>query len=71
MRAETRRQLKQDKFSKATLQVAEQTVHWSVEHKGKLIAAAAVVVVVVAGFAVVRRRESRPVRPNLAETPAS
>ncbi len=48
MRAETRRQLKQDKFSKATLQVAEQTVHWSVEHKGKLIAGALVVVVVVA-----------------------
>ncbi len=48
MRAETRRQLKQDKFSKATLQVAEQTVHWSVEHKGKLVAAAIVVVVVVA-----------------------
>ena len=48
MRAETRRQLKQDKFSKATLQVAEQTVHWSAEHKGKLIAAAVVVVVVVA-----------------------
>lgn len=48
MRAETRRQLKEDKFSKATLQVAEQTVHWSAEHKGKVIAAAVVVVVVVA-----------------------
>lgn len=48
MRAETRRQLKQDKFSKATLQVAEQTVHWSAEHKGKVIAGAVVVVVVVA-----------------------
>ncbi|HET8825858.1 MAG TPA: tetratricopeptide repeat protein [Terriglobales bacterium] len=47
MRAETRRQLKQDKFSKATLQVAEQTVHWSAEHKGKLIVAAVVVVVIV------------------------
>ena len=48
MRAETRHQLKQDKFSKATLQVAEQTVHWTVEHKGKLIVVGAVVVVVVA-----------------------
>ena len=48
MRAETRRQLKQYKFSKATLQVAEQTVHWSAEHKGKVIAGAIVVVVVVA-----------------------
>lgn len=47
MRAETRRQLKQDKFSRATLQVAEQTVHWTVEHQGKLIAAAIVLVVVV------------------------
>lgn len=47
MRAEARRQLKQDKFSKTTLQVAEQTVHWSVEHKGKVIAAAIVVAVVI------------------------
>ena len=47
MRAETRRQLKQDKFSRTTLQVAEQTVHWSAEHKGKLIAAAAIVIVVI------------------------
>jgi len=50
VRAETRRQLKQDKFSKATLQVAEQTVHWSAEHKGKLIAGAVVVVVIVAAI---------------------
>ena len=49
MRAETRRQLKQDKFSRTTLQVAEQTVHWSAEHKGKLIAAAAIVIVLVGG----------------------
>jgi tetratricopeptide (TPR) repeat protein len=47
VRAEARRQLKQDKFSKTTLQVAEQTVHWSVEHKGKVIAAAIVAVVVI------------------------
>ena len=47
MRAETRHQLKQDKFSKATIQVAEQTVHWTVEHKNKLIALTMVVVLVV------------------------
>ena len=48
MRAETRRSLKQDKFSRATIQVAEQTVHWTVEHKGKLMAGVAAVVIVVA-----------------------
>jgi predicted negative regulator of RcsB-dependent stress response len=48
VRAETRRQLKQDKFSRATLQVAEQTVHWTVEHQSKLIVAAIVLVVVIA-----------------------
>lgn len=48
MRAETRHQLKQDKFSRTTLQVAEQTVHWTVEHRSKLIVAAVVVVVVAA-----------------------
>ena len=47
MRAETRRQLKQDRFSHATLQVAEQTVHWSVEHKSKVVAAAVIIVVVI------------------------
>lgn len=47
MRAETRRQLKQDKFSRTTLQVAEQTVHWTVEHQSKLIVAAIVLVVIV------------------------
>ena len=47
MRAETRHQLKQDKFSKATIHVAEKTVHWSVEHKNKVIAGAVVLVVVL------------------------
>lgn len=47
MRAETRHQLKQDRFSKATIQVAEKTVHWSVEHKNKVIAGAIVVIVLV------------------------
>ena len=48
MRAETRHQLKQDKFSRTTFQVAEQTVHWSVEHKNKLIVGVIAVVVLAA-----------------------
>lgn len=47
MRAETRRQLKQDKFSRTTIQVAEQTVHWSVEHKSKIVVGAIVAVVAI------------------------
>jgi TolA-binding protein len=47
VRAETRRQLKQDRFSRTTIQVAEQTVHWTVEHQGKIIAAAVVLVIVI------------------------
>lgn len=52
MRAETRHQLKEDRFSKATFQAAEKTVHWTVEHQSTLIVAsivAAVIVAVVAG----------------------
>jgi TolA-binding protein len=48
VRAETRHQLKQDRFSKVTIEAAEKTVHWSVEHQSKLIAAAIAVVVVAA-----------------------
>ncbi|HUM07126.1 MAG TPA: tetratricopeptide repeat protein [Terriglobales bacterium] len=51
MRAETRHQLKEDRFSKATLQAAEKTVDWTVEHKSKLVVAAIVVAVAaLAGF---------------------
>lgn len=46
MRAQTRHQLKEDRFSKATIQVAERTVHWSAEHKGKLIAGSIMLAVV-------------------------
>ena len=46
MRAETRHQLKEDRFSKATLHAAEQTVHWTVEHQSKLLIAGVVVAVV-------------------------
>jgi len=52
VRAETRHQLKQDRFSRATIDAAERTAHWSVEHKNRLIIAAAAVVlvaVVIAG----------------------
>lgn len=37
MRAQTRHQLKEDKFSRATLGAAEKTVHWTVEHKSRLV----------------------------------
>ena len=52
MRAETRHQLKQDRFRGTTLQVAEDAATWSAEHKSKIIAgvvAAVVVIAVVAG----------------------
>ena len=51
MRAETRHQLKQDRFSRATIDAAERTAHWSVEHKSKLLIAAAVVLLVAAAAA--------------------
>ncbi len=51
MRAETRHQLKQDRFSKVTLEAAENAAHWTVEHQSKLIAAVIAVVVIAAiGF---------------------
>ena len=50
MRAEARHQLKQDKFSQATLQVAGQTVDWTVEHKSKLIVAGIIAAVVLAAI---------------------
>jgi len=49
VRAETRHQLKEDRFSKATLHAAEQTVHWTVEHQSKLLIAG----IVVAGIALI------------------
>ena len=48
MRAQTRHQLKQDRFRGATIGAAEATVHWSVEHKTKLAVAAIVTVILVA-----------------------
>jgi len=48
VRAETRHQLKQDRFSRATIDAAERTAHWSVEHKNKLMVAVAIVLIVAA-----------------------
>lgn len=48
MRAQERHQLKQDKFSKTTLQVAEKTADWTVEHKSALIVAGVVVAAIAA-----------------------
>jgi tetratricopeptide (TPR) repeat protein len=47
VRAQTRHQLKEDRFSKATMELTERTVHWSAEHQNKLIVAGIVVLVIV------------------------
>jgi TolA-binding protein len=46
VRAETRHQLKQDRFSKVTFEAAGNAAHWSVEHQSKLIAALIAVIVI-------------------------
>jgi len=51
VRAQTRHQLKEDRFSRATIDAAEATVHWSVEHQNKLVAGGIAVIVVVAAVA--------------------
>lgn len=48
MRAETRHQLKQDRFSRVTIDAAERTAHWSAEHQNKLIVAAVIVLALAA-----------------------
>lgn len=51
MRAETRHSLKQDRFSKVTIETAERTVHWTVEHQKTLIVGGIILIVVIlAGF---------------------
>ena len=47
MRAETRHQLKTDRFTQATIGVAEATAHWTAEHKSKLVVGTAVAAVVI------------------------
>ena len=46
MRAETRHQLKQDRFSKVTIEAAENAANWSAEHQSKIIAVVIAVVVI-------------------------
>jgi len=48
VRAETRHQLKQDAFSRVTIDAAERTAHWSVEHRSTLMISVVVVAVVLA-----------------------
>jgi TolA-binding protein len=48
VRAQTRHQLKEDRFSRATIHAAEATAHWSAEHKNKLIVVFGVVLLAVA-----------------------
>lgn len=51
MRAETRHQLKQDAFSRVTIDAAERTAHWTVEHRSTaIISVVAAVVVLTAGI---------------------
>jgi len=49
VRAQTRHQLKQDAFSRVTIEAAEKTAHWTVEHRSTLIIAVIVAAVVLAG----------------------
>ncbi len=48
MRAQTRHQLKQDAFSRVTMEAAEKTAHWTVEHRSTLVIVGVVVAVVLA-----------------------
>jgi TolA-binding protein len=48
VRAETRHQLKEDRFSKVTLQAAEKTANWTAENQAKVIAGVVAVVVIAA-----------------------
>lgn len=48
MRAQTRHQLKQDAFSRATIDVAEKTANWTVEHRATLIVSIVATAIVVA-----------------------
>ena len=47
MRAQTRHQLKQDAFSRATIGVAEKTADWTVEHRNTIIIATIAAIIVI------------------------
>jgi TolA-binding protein len=51
VRAQTRHQLKQDAFSRVTIEAAEKTAHWSVEHRNTLVIAVVVLLVIAAAGA--------------------
>ena len=63
MRAETRHQLKQDRFSQATIGAAEATVHWTVEHKTRLVfggvALAVVLAIAVGGWYYLNQQDQK------------
>ncbi|PYX51185.1 MAG: hypothetical protein DMG79_03940 [Acidobacteria bacterium] len=48
MRAETRHQLKQDAFSRVTIDAAGRTAHWTVEHRSTVIISVVAIAVVLA-----------------------
>jgi TolA-binding protein len=48
VRAQTRHQLKQDAFSRVTIEAAEKTAHWTVEHRTALTMSGTVVAIVLA-----------------------
>ena len=48
MRAEPRHQLKQDAFSRVTIDAAEKTAHWTVEHRSTITIAAVAIAIVLA-----------------------
>ena len=48
MRAQTRHNLKQDQFTRTTIDMAEKTVHWSAEHQSRLLVLGVIALVVAA-----------------------
>jgi predicted negative regulator of RcsB-dependent stress response len=48
VRAQTRHNLKQDQFTRTTIDMAEKTVHWSAEHQSRLLVVGAIALVVAA-----------------------
>jgi predicted negative regulator of RcsB-dependent stress response len=51
VRSQTRHQLKEDRFTRVTIDAAEATAHWSAEHQNKLIAGVVVVAILAAAIA--------------------
>jgi TolA-binding protein len=51
VRAETRHQLKQDAFSRVTIEAAEKTADWTIEHRSTIIISTIIAVVVIGAVA--------------------